>query len=67
MKIEINDKCLKSRQGRYVIYDVDWLLDHLAGEVALLWNSKQRRITVPDKADYDKLWRDDKKENTDDL
>jgi hypothetical protein len=44
MIIEIRDDCVKYRQGKYVVYDVDWLLSNLAGEVALLWDS--RKINV---------------------
>lgn len=32
MTIEISDKTLKARQGKYVVYDVDYLLSHLAGK-----------------------------------
>ena len=55
MKIEISDGCLKSRQGKYVIYDIDYLLSHLASETALLWNSRQRKVEVFDK---EKMWRE---------
>ena len=56
MKIEISDRCLKSRQGKYVIYDVDWLLKNLASEVALLWDSKHRKVQ---KIDKNMIWREE--------
>ena len=36
MKIEIPDKTLKYRKGNYVLYDINYLLDHLSQEVHLL-------------------------------
>lgn len=44
MNIEISKGCLKKRQGKYVVYDVDFLLTHLASEVALLWDAKQFKV-----------------------
>lgn len=43
MKIEIPEKTLKYRKGNYVLYDVDYLLDHLAQEVFLLENYRQHK------------------------
>lgn len=62
MIIEIKDKCLKARQGKYVVYDVDYLLSHLAGEVALLWNSQNRKAEPLDK---NKIWREIEKGEND--
>lgn len=56
MNIEISKGCLKKRQGKYVVYDVDFLLSHLASEVALLWDSKQRKIKPIDNIT---AWRED--------
>lgn len=36
MKIDIPEKTLKFRKGKYVLYDIDYLLDHLSQEVHLL-------------------------------
>lgn len=38
MIIEIGDKTLKLRKGRYVVYDVNYLLSHLPQEIALLYS-----------------------------
>lgn len=53
MTIELKDKCVKSRQGKYVVYDIDWLLDHLASEIALLWNAKQRDVMAFDQKGWE--------------
>ena len=45
MTIEVSDKTLKKRTGRFVVYDVDYLLNHLAQEVALLYNSNNRKVS----------------------
>jgi len=37
----ISDKTKKARFGKYVVYDVDFLLDHLADEVHLLMASRE--------------------------
>ena len=36
MKIEIPEKTLKYRKGNYVLYDINYLLDHLSQEVHIL-------------------------------
>lgn len=36
MNVEIKDGTLTSRIGNYVIYDIDYLLDHLSQEIWLL-------------------------------
>jgi len=36
MRIDIPDKTLKYRKGNYVLYDINYLLDHLSQEVHLL-------------------------------
>lgn len=43
MMIEISDGTLKKRTGKYVVYDVDYLLNHLAQEIYLLEHSKLNR------------------------
>lgn len=48
MIVEINDGTLKIRKGEYVIYKVDYLLDHLAQEVALMETARQRQVSVFD-------------------
>ena len=53
MTIRISNKCLKARKENFVIYDVDYLLSHLAGEIALLWESKQHKVNAFDKAEFD--------------
>lgn len=53
MTIEISDKTLKMRKGKFVVYDVDYLLNHLAQEVALLYNSNNRKVS---RFDSEKFW-----------
>ena len=53
MTIEISDKTLKKRTGRFVVYDVDYLLKHLAQEVALLYNSNNRKVS---RFESEKFW-----------
>ena len=36
MKIECSDKAVKVRKANFVMYDIDYLLDHLAQEICLL-------------------------------
>ena len=36
MRIDIPEKTLKFRKGNFVLYDIDYLLDHLSQEVHLL-------------------------------
>ena len=36
MRIDIPEKTLKFRKGNFVLYDINYLLDHLAQEVHLL-------------------------------
>lgn len=50
MIVEINDGTLKIRKGEYVIYKVDYLLDHLAQEVALMETARQRQVSVFDES-----------------
>ena len=55
MTIRISNKCLKARKENFVIYDVDYLLSHLAGEIALLWESRQHNVKQFDKAELEKM------------
>ena len=48
MIVDIPDGALKIRQGEYVIYKVDYLLDHLAAEVALMENCRHKQVGVFD-------------------
>lgn len=50
MNIDIKDGTKKIRLGNYVVYDVDYLLDHLASEVSLMYSAKQRNVAVFDDA-----------------
>lgn len=62
MNIDIKDGTKKIRMGEYVIYNVDYLLDHLAQEVAIMENARQRNVAVFDDAigDYpDMPWQFD--------
>ena len=43
MKIEIPEGTLKFRKGKYVLYDIDYLLDHLSQEVHLLEEYRQNK------------------------
>lgn len=43
MTINIADGVLKARKGDYVLYRIDYLLDHLAREVHLLEEYRQMR------------------------
>lgn len=43
MRIDIPEKTLKFRKGNYVLYDINYLLDHLAQEVFLLENYRQHK------------------------
>ena len=43
VQFEIPKKTLKYRRDNFVLYDVDYLLDHLAQEVALLENYRQHK------------------------
>ena len=43
MNINVADGVLKARKGDYVLYNVDYLLDHLAREVHLLEEYRQMR------------------------
>ena len=43
MKIEIPEKTLKYRKGNYVLYDINYLLDHLSQEVHLLEEYRQSK------------------------
>ena len=43
MKIELNDSVRKARHKNLVIYDIDYLLDHLAREIYLLENYRQQK------------------------
>lgn len=36
MKIEMLEGMVKARKGNYVVYDIDYLMEHLAKEVCLL-------------------------------
>ena len=48
MNVEIKDGTLKARHGKYVVYDVDYLLKNLSREVYLLEASKRcpKQVTV---------------------
>lgn len=46
MIIEVNDKVLKTRHKNLVIYDVDYLLDHLAREIYLLESYRKNKNKV---------------------
>ena len=46
MFLEIHEKSLKSRHGNFVVYDVDYLLDNLAREVALLESSRREKRKI---------------------
>ena len=43
MKIEIPEGTLKFRKGKYVLYDIDYLLDHLSQEVHILEEYRQNK------------------------
>ena len=43
MRIDIPEKTLKFRKGNFVLYDIDYLLDHLAQEVFLLEQYRQSK------------------------
>ena len=43
VQFEIPKKTLKYRRDNFVLYDVEYLLDHLAQEVALLENYRQHK------------------------
>lgn len=43
MRIDIPEKTLKFRKGNFVLYDIDYLLDHLSQEVHLLEQYRQRK------------------------
>ena len=43
VQFEIPKKTLKYRRDNFVLYDVDYLLDHLAQEVFLLENYRQHK------------------------
>ena len=47
MRIDIPEKTLKFRKGNFVLYDIDYLLDHLAQEVHLLEEYRQNKKTHP--------------------
>ena len=49
MNVEIKDGTLKARHGRYVVYDVDYLLKNLSREIYLLESSKRCPKQVTDK------------------
>ena len=39
----VEDSLLKARHGKHVLYDVDYLLDHLAHEVSIMEQVRQMR------------------------
>ena len=39
----VEDSLLKARHGKHVLYDVDFLLDHLAHEVSIMEQVRQMR------------------------
>lgn len=43
MRIDIPEKTLKFRKGNFVLYDINYLLDHLAQEVFLLEQYRQSK------------------------
>ena len=45
--IEIPDGIKKARTKNYVVYDVDWLLDHLAQEIYLLEYGRRKVKDIP--------------------
>ena len=47
MRIDIPEKTLKFRKGNFVLYDIDYLLDHLAQEVHLLEEYRQNKKKHP--------------------
>ena len=47
MKIEIPEGTLKFRKGNFVLYDINYLLDHLSQEVHLLEEYRQNKKTHP--------------------
>jgi hypothetical protein len=49
MNVEIKDGTLKARHGKYVVYDVDYLLKNLSREVYLLESSRRCPKQVTDK------------------
>ena len=52
MRIDIPEKTLKFRKGNFVLYDIDYLLDHLSQEVHLL---EQYRRSKHNKVDWEML------------
>lgn len=44
--ISISNGALKVRTGRFIVYDYDWLLNHLDSEVAHLLEVKKMRTEV---------------------
>jgi hypothetical protein len=46
MQINITDGCLKCRIGNYVVYDIDYLLEHQNVELELLRRLKESRKTA---------------------
>ena len=52
MKIEIPEKTLKYRKGNYVLYDINYLLDHLSQEVHLL---EEYRLNKGKKVEWELL------------
>jgi hypothetical protein len=47
MRIDIPEKTLKFRKGNFVLYDIDYLLDHLSQEVHLLEEYRRSKKTHP--------------------
>lgn len=45
MRIDIPEKTLKFRKGNFVLYDIDYLLDHLSQEVHLLEEYRRSKGT----------------------
>lgn len=39
--IRFSDGALKVRTGRFIVYDYDWLLEHLDSETAILQGAKR--------------------------
>jgi hypothetical protein len=46
MQINITDGCLKYRTGNYVVYNIDYLLDHQNMELELLRKARESRKTA---------------------
>lgn len=53
--ITISKGAVKVRKGRFIIYDFDWLLNHLDSEVAHLLEVKKMRTEIKPKKMLEKF------------